>query len=499
MDSYRSRLGWILAITAGACALLAPSASAQTWGTPEKVSLHAQSSSPADLALSGSPSGRAVAIWRDGAGNLVSGAILPAGSFDFGAPGIISDGGPVTNPKVSVGTGGVAVVAWEINTGDHFIKASRLDAAGTAFGAPLTALDSAVSGQHMSEPAVAVTPSGEATIVSDGPGTFSYYEHQYATSQGSGGGAWTTPLQNFSGNNVNQFPIVAAGAHESVIWIGKHDDITARALSVAGMTASTNVWAQGAGIAGGDGNGTGCLCGFGHQLARLANGDAVVMIFRNSGGPGQDLFTMTFDLARAQNSAPGTLEPAHTPLSTNATNRAGGDRRMVSNSAGTTAAVWGGTANNIWISMRADGGSFSVPEQIVPSGADPGLDAAIAGNGDVHIVYTSGDKVYGIIRKANGTVTSPDQISGAETSVGSPKVTAFTNGSAVAIWRGNDPDEGGVAKVFAAGYDSTAIPNTGGNGGSAAGATPPKKCKKGQKLKKGKCVKKKKPKKKGRR
>ncbi|KAB2855877.1 MAG: hypothetical protein F9K43_27710, partial [Bauldia sp.] len=344
-----------LAAIVSLCALvLAPGAGAASWGSPEKVSLPAQSANPSELFLSANPSGRSVAVWRDAAGTVVAAALLPAGSFDFQGPNVISDGSGPTGPKVSVGNGGVAVAAWQTTSGDDLIKAARLDATATSFGAAAIALDSPTGGESVTEPAVAVTPGGKATIVADGPFTFFPFSHEWATVQGPAGGAWSA-ADDFHGNNENQFSKLVAGDHESVIWLGKHDTCcNQRAYSTAGMTAATSDWVGGAGIAFGDGNGAGCLCGFGHDLARLADGDAIVLISRNSGGTGQDLSTGTYDLARAQG---GSTVIPETPLTTDPVNRAGGDRRIVANSAGATAAVWAGIAGDVWVAIRPNGGS----------------------------------------------------------------------------------------------------------------------------------------------
>jgi hypothetical protein len=118
------------------------------------------------LRLSAAPSGSAVAVWRKGRGRLYA-SIRPAGGADFGPVRLVARAHRISSPDVKAAAFGGAVAVWEerVHSGDIRVRAARLRAGASRFGAPLTVRANA------GLPRMDVDDAGSAVVVYGRRGT----------------------------------------------------------------------------------------------------------------------------------------------------------------------------------------------------------------------------------------------------------------------------------------------------------------------------------------
>ena len=91
------------------------------------------------LRLSAAPSGHAVAVWRRGRGRLYA-SVRPAGGVGFRPARLVTKAHRISFPDVKAAAFGGAVVVWQeqLRSGVTRVRAARLAAGATRFGAPFT-------------------------------------------------------------------------------------------------------------------------------------------------------------------------------------------------------------------------------------------------------------------------------------------------------------------------------------------------------------------------
>jgi len=152
-------------VTASGAFVAASSMAASAWSEPEALS---SPGAVAELPAVGAASdGRAVAAWLERAAGGRTRVVVASrsGGGDFGPGQAVSQPGSTRAPRVAVGAGGEAIVAWERDDeASGYPRIVAITGSGPPWSAPQT-LSTYAPGAAAREPAVAVGATGSAVAV----------------------------------------------------------------------------------------------------------------------------------------------------------------------------------------------------------------------------------------------------------------------------------------------------------------------------------------------
>jgi hypothetical protein len=193
------------------------------WQASVNLSTPGQDAREAHVAIG--PAGDAVAVWRrsNGANWIVQTATRPVGGawqapVDLSAPGRDAD-----QPRVAIGTGGLAYAVWTRLTGpdsDHATSTVQAAARPTANSAWQAPVDLSAPGQVAWPPHVAIDPAGDAVAVWDRYNGANWIVQAAARSALAVTRFWQPPVDlSAPGQNADDMQVAIESAGKAVaVW-----------------------------------------------------------------------------------------------------------------------------------------------------------------------------------------------------------------------------------------------------------------------------------------
>jgi hypothetical protein len=377
-----------------------------------------------DLAVA--PDGTATVVWSARSGGEF--AIFAREIDPAGAPGPVrrlsASGQDALDPQVAVAPDGTAVVAWARSDGDSFrVQARRIGPGGVPEESTRTLSG---SGQDALDPAVAVAPDGEATVVWK---RFDGFRYLVQVRRVAPDGSAEEPAQRLSEpkqHAVEPQVAVAPDGAATVVWSrfdGEDSIVQVRQVEAGGAPAATTQSLSAVGES-----------AIEPQLAVDAEGAATVVWNRFDGSNW---------IVQAQRLSPAGLPQGGT-LNLSAAGRSAAEPQLALDSEGAATVVWD----------RFDGGSFVVQARHIDPGgalgaapvqlsagsrdaAEPEL--AIAPDGTATVLWSRFDGTSWIVQRRDfgedGGLGGTETLSTPGRTAGAPAVAFGSDGTLAMTWK----------------------------------------------------------------
>ncbi len=467
--AHNLRVVTVATMLALAVTLLLAGAARASWSAPEPLSTTSGTTNPQGLEVSSDWAGDSGVVWNDGSGDKDVSAAFRTASGSYGSAQVMSGGGTNTEPTISLGAGGAAIIGWHyLESGEHAIqsrsRSSALSALGSVQNLIGPAADAGIS--HPDVDAFDSTVAGELGVAAFGQDYYcagNCYWHIGGTTIESPSAA-TASVATIEYGGWQNLEIETA-ADGTAIVVGKSDICcNQRTISVGGRTAAGS-WSEGGELAVGYENDPGCLCGSIPRIARLPGGGAAIVYTRKS-SPGDDVEFAEFSFARAVGTG-GRLSESNLSGTTK-----GSYPDVLSDSVGDLLVAWRAADGRYVSRYRPHGGSFEPIQTIAEetAAAHDQLSVAMGPEGTAYAVFVADGEVEAAARPsgAGSSWGAPQPLTGTGTVASQVDVAASEDGAELAYVAG------GAARVFASTYTPPPPPSEGGEGGgsSSAGSTP---------------------------